>query len=462
VSADDRLKKGAARVNAELDKMAVPASPNRGGSRVLAFALGAVATLAVIAGAVFLIGNRDNPDPIAAGGTTTTVSPDETSPTETTVVDVSVNYRGNATVLDDGNGPVLCAGGVMESYPPQCSGPALAGLDWADVPWADSASGVTWADIYLEVSLGEDGTLTLWGEPSRPGDLAPDEDVDFTPPCPAPAGGWVWTDGPKTSQADFDGAMQYAQSQPDLSATWVFNLIDDPYEADQSGRFEVVLVALFTGNVAEHQAAIEELWGGPLCVAEGVSNSADLLALQDELTDRAANGEIPGLIGFGYSYPDEMTGTVVLGTLIATDEAYQWLEANYPEAPVRLDSQLQPVVVAVPQAWEEPANYSFVVESTCGERALIGVFEVVVVEHKVSSATGRDSQAEAMLESGGLVFIPTIAEMLAEAAAAEEAGADEVTVTYADDGTPQLISIDYLVNAIDDEACYLISEFEAS
>ncbi|MBZ5737582.1 hypothetical protein [Nocardioides mangrovi] len=43
-----------------------------------------------------------------------------------------VSTLGLATVLDPGDGPTLCVGGVRESYPPQCDGLPLAGWDWSD------------------------------------------------------------------------------------------------------------------------------------------------------------------------------------------------------------------------------------------------------------------------------------------------------------------------------------------
>ncbi|QTV79535.1 hypothetical protein [Microbacterium sp. NIBRBAC000506063] len=64
-------------------------------------------------------------------------------PGDGTQLGVSTAYH--ATVLDDGSGPELCLGGVMESHPPQCGGPALTGWDWSD--WEghyEEASGVRW------------------------------------------------------------------------------------------------------------------------------------------------------------------------------------------------------------------------------------------------------------------------------------------------------------------------------
>ena len=61
-------------------------------------------------------------------------------------------YGGNAFVLDRGTGPEVC-GAIATSLPPQCGGPRLIGLDWADVSWADEAQGVTWADMYIEFTI---------------------------------------------------------------------------------------------------------------------------------------------------------------------------------------------------------------------------------------------------------------------------------------------------------------------
>jgi len=52
---------------------------------------------------------------------------------------------GQGTVLQkDGEEAQFCLGPVMESYPPQCSGPELLGWEWPDDGMSESASGVTW------------------------------------------------------------------------------------------------------------------------------------------------------------------------------------------------------------------------------------------------------------------------------------------------------------------------------
>ncbi|MCC9706828.1 DUF6174 domain-containing protein [Streptomyces sp. MNU76] len=57
--------------------------------------------------------------------------------------------------------------------------------------------------------------------------------------------------------------------------------------------------------------------------------------------------------------------------------------------------------------------------------------------------------------------IPTIGALLREAEAAREDGADTVDVSYAADGRPLPITIDWEKNAIDDEAAYDLSGYDA-
>lgn len=53
------------------------------------------------------------------------------APTAVPAAPGAVHTRDIATVMDTG-APELCLGAVAESYPPQCTGPAIAGWDWAD------------------------------------------------------------------------------------------------------------------------------------------------------------------------------------------------------------------------------------------------------------------------------------------------------------------------------------------
>jgi hypothetical protein len=60
---------------------------------------------------------------------------------------------GQGTVLQTGDAaPQFCLGAVMESYPPQCSGPELVGWDWDAVDGEETSGDVTF------------GAFAVWGD----------------------------------------------------------------------------------------------------------------------------------------------------------------------------------------------------------------------------------------------------------------------------------------------------------
>ncbi len=85
-----------------------------------------------------------------------------------------------ATVLEAGDGPRLCLGGVRESYPPQCSGPLITGWDWAKVPPFEAAAGVRWGS-YAVVGTFDGTSLTV----TRPV-TSPDQAPAAAPPPTVP------------------------------------------------------------------------------------------------------------------------------------------------------------------------------------------------------------------------------------------------------------------------------------
>lgn len=55
-----------------------------------------------------------------------------------------------STIIDSGNGPEICIGGVRSSLPPQCSGPIVVDLVMGD--WSERASGISWGQRTVVVS----------------------------------------------------------------------------------------------------------------------------------------------------------------------------------------------------------------------------------------------------------------------------------------------------------------------
>lgn len=113
-------------------------------------------------------------------------------------------------------------------------------------------------------------------------------------------------------------------------------------------------------------------------------------------------------------------------------------------------------------SWQAPDAYEFTLGSSCGERALIGEFRVTVENGSVVEAEGLNESGQAMLEHGFDDEVPTLSELLDRAANASEQGADVVEVQATDDGRPTEIDIDWDTNAIDDEACYQITDYSVA
>lgn len=118
-------------------------------------------------------------------------------------------------------------------------------------------------------------------------------------------------------------------------------------------------------------------------------------------------------------------------------------------------------------AWEPPDDYAFVLRSRCGERADLGRYEIVVQDGAVTDVhaphwerLGHDL-ASIGFESGYIGEAPTLLELVDEAEAAEAAGAEVVELTVdAVDGRPMRLDIDWDEGAVDDEACFIVSDYE--
>ncbi|UUZ60475.1 hypothetical protein [Nocardioides sp. B-3] len=133
-------------------------------------------------------------------------------PTEVLAATGLVTTSRPTTVLDDGDGPELCLGGVAQSLPPQCSGPAV--LDWARADHAgayEEANGVRWGDFTL---VGEwDGTAFTPTEVVAGGDV-PESRSPETTPCTEPPGGWTVLDPAMTTDATRGKLMRAAAARP--------------------------------------------------------------------------------------------------------------------------------------------------------------------------------------------------------------------------------------------------------
>ncbi|HEX5615270.1 MAG TPA: hypothetical protein VFZ83_08960, partial [Acidimicrobiia bacterium] len=229
------------------------------------------------------------------------------------------------------HGPQVCAG-QDDSYPPQCSGPAIVGWDWDTVDGEESASGTTWGSWHV-IGTWDGAALTLTEPPSAPRAPEPDPDDDsrYFPGC----------DEPEVVDAAHGGAEWEAMSQdfgpfaiPGEIVVWV----SDP-QGPWDGPFTANVVVR-PGSADAARAAIRAHYGGPLCIEErDAATPAERERVQRELYDddaKAVLGEVP------YSSGGGIEPIVSAGVWVVTDEMTAYVEQRWGDLVV-LEPLLTPV-----------------------------------------------------------------------------------------------------------------------
>lgn len=195
-----------------------------------------------------------------------------------------------------------------------------------------------------------------------------------------------------------------------------------------------------TGTVLEPQVTVED---------ERIVIRTDVEKLADGAHDCQGNNTVEVEVSLGQPIGgrDLVDAACLEGDAIGT--------AACEESAVRWTSPARGASSEVPD-WEAPADYSFTVQSSCGERGFIGTFAVTVAGGQVASVEPRgDSWAGVTPE-----HTPTLSAMLDEARdALSQGGTVEVAVD--DAGVPTWIFLDPMPDAIDDEACYAISDYRS-
>lgn len=121
---------------------------------------------------------------------------------------------GQGTVLSTGDGPaMLCLGPVMESYPPQCSGPEIVGWDWTQADASESANGVTWG-TYAVQGRWDGTTFTVTRPPTPLALYDPPANIDPRTDPTNPGA------GTESELADLQSTIS---SDPDVLMTWIEN-----------------------------------------------------------------------------------------------------------------------------------------------------------------------------------------------------------------------------------------------
>lgn len=333
-----RLRQGLDRltgdISAEPPALAdVTPSPVAGGSRgrwVLGAA--AAAAVALATASVFVAtrdGGGDEPE-IAPFDGATAIAPDSESGTGTTGSESSEQlYRAVATVLEDSHdGPQLCLGPVGESYPPQCDGLDITNWTWQDLA-SERESGARWGE-YVAVGTydreAQTFTLTQPARDAERGDFGQRPDVDFSTPCDAPEGGW-----PAASESDLSDAAQRIDrfgglpgGAADTGATRPGSGIEG-FGGLWLSREPFVLNVRVAGDLAAADAAIRELYDGPLCLVPSERTLAELQRIQDEMTENWPQ-EVSGM------GVDVVAGQVRLDAFAPNPELERELAERYGDA----------------------------------------------------------------------------------------------------------------------------------
>lgn len=279
-----------------------------GGLLAVGLALGACGTQTGSPGDP--VGAGDPVGPGDAGATTTQTRPRATGPGPTG--EPGQVYGTFGTILQEpGGDPMLCVGGVAESYPPQCGGPVLVGLDWSDVTDREEASGVTWGTGWAVGTYdGTQVTLTRPVSADPPEGLPEREDpyaTDFSTLCEDP---YEQGDAAFATESPEGMAGQEALIRQAEGLDGYVTLYLSP---DQQ-VFNVVV----NQDAPAAREALREVWGGGLCVAEqDAPTEQDSRAAQEELAEL---WEPLGLLGVGTSGVD---GRLIVDVTVADPATVQ-------------------------------------------------------------------------------------------------------------------------------------------
>ena len=112
--------------------------------------------------------------------------------------------------------------------------------------------------------------------------------------------------------------------------------------------------------------------------------------------------------------------------------------------------------------WQAPDGYAYTLDSRCGEQLLIGKIRLWVQDGAVVRAVGLDEPG-VRLQDTALENLPTLATLVGYYNDAVRADADTAKLeTDPADGHPVRIDIDHSRQSMDDESCFVISDYDPS
>jgi hypothetical protein len=208
-------------------------------------------------------------------------------------------YEVDATVIDAGDGPMVCAE-VQSSRPPRCgAGWPVQGFDWGEVAF-ETANGVRWGDFNL-VGTWNGHRLVLAAAPGAATPNPPDDSA-LRSPCPA-------SDAPLDSEAA-EQLFAVVQRSPDYAGFWI-----DP----SNGNVNVA----FTGDIGSRREQLAATYGDAVCVVPREASISELRTARAELAPYVAT-RTNGLYMVSV---DEAAGVVVAHVAVDDAETRQWIRS---------------------------------------------------------------------------------------------------------------------------------------
>jgi hypothetical protein len=260
--------------------------------------------------------------------------------------DELLTTRYPVTVLDDGAGAELCLGGMDESFPPQCGGPAVVGWEWVEHEGDyDESGGTRWGAFLLTGTYDGTSFTPASAVPGSEVDPPAPTPVDFSTPCPVPDGGWRVLDPASTTLRSQDATMRAATRLPAYAEAWVDQSINPAWSPDGTvapGDEELlndptrlVVKVRVTEDAEGAERTLRETWGGALCVTTAEHTHRELVRITDELLTR------PDLLSAGPS-----RDAVALEVVRDDGSLQRRLDEQYGAGTVVVTSALVPAVGA--------------------------------------------------------------------------------------------------------------------
>jgi hypothetical protein len=242
-------------------------------------------------------------------------------------------YEADGVILESAaHGPELCLSGVLESLPPQCSGPPITNWDWNNLDGEESRQGTSWISAHVRGTYdGERFTLRASPGPFQ----SRDDDSDRTRFLPA-------CDDPSVVDPSEDGDDWVAMSQgekggpyddpPQMIAAWMSEPREGVYDGPFVGNY--IVKPGYQDAATEH---VRKYYKGHLCIVERDQPLAsELMEIQSQLPDLFGNDLLT-------ASSNERRGVVEAFIILADDEAKQRVDEKFGEGLVELTGALKPV-----------------------------------------------------------------------------------------------------------------------